>query len=393
MTQPNTDEEIGIVQEGSSSDIFDLSPGYLDPGLMPGELIGRWSSAAVDRWGSKTLAYGAQGGPQPLRAALTDRLLRTASTPHITDENIVTTAGTSAMIEELAMRFSREGRVVLTESLSYDLAIGIFRGWGVDVHGVAGPSEDLDVDGFRRASVQAIRTSGLAPAYYIIPTFHNPTGRTLSVDRRGELLSLADEMNSLIIEDQAYAGLSFEDVPPPPIWAMAEDPESVVSLYTASKFLAPGLRLGWIVAGQRLARDLEESPVRLSGGGPSHYASMLLYSGIASGELDTHINSLRSELKNRRDSLLRVLNGLLPKGFRASQPDGGYFTWVTTPQGVSEGILLEEARALGVNFALGSRFGEHAQGVRICFSRYSPGRLEEAGSRFAQACETVSMPR
>lgn len=393
MTQPNTDEEPGIVQGGSSRGILDLSPGYLQPGLMPSGLIRRWSSAAFDSWGSSTLAYGAQAGPQPLRAALAERLSRTASARGLTDENILTTAGTSAVLEELAMRFSREGRVVLTESLSYDLAIGIFKGWGVEVHGVAGPSDDLDADAFRRGSIKAIRTSGLPPAYYLIPTFHNPTGRTLSADRRRELLSLAAETNSLIVEDQAYDGLSFEDAPPPPIWALAEDPESVVSLYTASKALAPGLRLGWIVAGRRLARDLAESPVRLSGGGPSHYTAMLLCSGIASGELDVHIDCLRSELKSRRDSLLGALNSDLPKGFRASHPDGGYFTWVTTPPGTAEDMLLGEARSLGVNFAQGSRFGEHAQGVRLCFSRYNPEHLRAAASRFARACAIMPLSR
>jgi 2-aminoadipate transaminase len=300
------------------------------------------------------------------------------------------TGGTSAAIDHLAMRFAHEGRMVLTESLTYDLGRMIFTGWGVKTIAVPGPVGDLDVDEFRQAARQALRSSGLPPAMYLIPTFHNPTGRVLSAGRRAEICALAQEIGALIVEDHAYADLGYEAPSPRPLWSMAADPEQVITLYSLAKCLAPGLRIGWLTSGERLVAELAASPVRISGGGPNHFSAMAVMAGLVNDQLESHISTLRDQLRMRRDTLIPQLLRQLPEDFTVVRPAGGFFTWVGLPGGVSDEALLRTAEQRGVSFAAGRRFGVSGGGVRLCFACCEPDHLALGAARFADACRSAA---
>jgi DNA-binding transcriptional MocR family regulator len=377
----------GIIQGDLRSELINLGPGYLDPSLVPIELIAQWSADALRRWGPHALAYGANGGPWELRAKFAARA--PAAGVRRGPENVLVTGGTSAAVDQLAVRFAREGRILLTEALTYDLARMIFVGRGVRTVAVPGPLDDIDVDQFRKAAARAVRSSGVAPAIYVIPTFHNPTGRFLSAQRRREILAMARETGALVVEDLAYAELGYESPPPPSLWDSAADPEQVISLYSLAKCLAPGMRLGWIVGGERPVAELAQSPVRVSGGGPNHFASMVVMAGLVNDEFGSHVSSLRDELRSRRDTLVAALMTLLPESFAVSQPAGGFFVWVGLPAGVSDHDLLRAAECLGVSFAAGSRFGASSGGVRLCFAGYPPEQLAEGAARFADAARSA----
>src|ERR1035438_6256543 len=168
----------GVVQTEPRPGMVELGPGYLDPGLVPAACIQRWAAEAVTRWGARSLAYGASRGPAELRARLAARV-PSAGTARCGPGNVLITGGTSAALDMLAIRFAREGRVVLTEDPTYDLGRLIFTGRGVTTVPVPGPADDLDIGLLRRAARDAARAAGVPPAIYLIPTFHNPTGRVL----------------------------------------------------------------------------------------------------------------------------------------------------------------------------------------------------------------------
>jgi len=300
------------------------------------------------------------------------------------------TAGTSAAIDHLAMRFAREGRILLTESLTYDLGRRIFTGWGVRTVAVPGPVDDLDVDQFRKAAEQAARSARTSPVIYLIPTFHNPTSRVLSAERRLEIVAMAQETDSLIVEDHAYSDLGYESSPPPPpLWNYGTDTDQVISLYSLSKCLAPGLRIGWLLSSECLVSELAECPVRASGGGPNHFAAMVVMAGLAGNQMDSHINILRDQMRMRRDSLIMPLMRHLPESCTLSWPTGGFFAWVSLPNTVSDVTLLRDANRRGISFAAGNRFGVSPRGVRLCFARYKPEQLAFGAARFTDACRSA----
>jgi len=370
--------------------MVELGPGYLDRALLPGGLIRRWAAAAVDYWGAGALAYGADAGPLELRAYLAARV--SGGEPGVCGPaNVLTTGGTSQALDQLAVRLCRDGRVLLTEALTYDLGREIFAARGVQTIAVPGPVDDLDIGQFRYHAALAARRTGQAPAFYLIPTFHNPTGRVIPAERRREILELAHEAGAMIIEDLAYAELGYDPAPPPPpLWRLTPDPDLVISLYSCAKSVAPGLRIGWLVSGERLAAELAADPVRLSGGGPNHFTAMAVAAGCVTGELDGHVRMVREELRRRRDTLVTAL--VLPDGFTMRRPAGGYFAWIELPGNVEDQSLLAEAERRGTSFAPGRRFGGSARGARVCFAACGPEELSRGAARLSAACRSAAAP-
>jgi 2-aminoadipate transaminase len=391
-SHPNTthvQSAFGVIQGNPKEGIVDLGPGYLDPTLIPTGLIAQWSANAVDRWGPHTLMYGANAGPWELRTKFAARMAAVGRTGRCGPERVLITGGTSAALDQLAMRFARDGRIVLTEALTYDLGRMIFAGWGVRTIAVPGPFDDVDVAEFNKMAELAAQSSGIPPALYLIPTFHNPTGRVLSAARRLEILAMADDTGSLVIEDLAYAELAYESQPPPPMWSSAVNRDQVIALYSLAKCVAPGLRIGWLVGSERFVAELERSPVRSSGGGPNHFTAMTVMAGLAGHQLDAHVSLVRDQLRLRRDSLLRALIKQLPENFTISCPSGGFFVWVGLPAGVSDDTLLRNAEGRGVSFAAGTRFGSSPVGVRLCFAGCGPEQLALGVARFADASRSA----
>lgn len=381
----------GITQACPRPGITDLGPGYLDPALIPAGLIRRWAGMAIDQWGTAALSYGADEGPAVLRQFIADRM-SDGGAGHCGAQNVLVTAGTSAALDRLAADLALAGTVVLTESLSYDLGRLIFTTRGVRTVEVPGPADDVDVAELRRAARTVLDSTGRPPAFYLIPTFHNPTGRVLSAARRQEILALADELEALVIEDQAYADLSYDGLPPPPLWQLTQRPDLVISLYSLAKCLAPGLRLGWLVSADAVVARLAASGERRSGGGPNHFTAMALAAGCAAGEFGPHVAGLSDALRLRRDAFAGALGPELPAGFDLVRPAGGFFCWVSLPPGADDRELLARAERRGVSFAAGSRFGSSARGIRLCFAAAGVDDLRAAASEVAGAAREVCGP-
>lgn len=374
------------VQHQRRLDVIELDWGQPDPALLPVDLLRQMSAAALDRFGPEALAYGPNAGPGPLLDWLRARLERAEGRPAAADE-IMITAGASEAIDQLCALHTRPGDVALVESPTYHLAVRIMRDHGLDLVPIPTDADGLDVDALRLRLAE-LRRAGRPPRLlYTIPTFHNPTGRNLSAERRRALVDLAAEAGCLIVEDDAYRELAYDGAAPPSLWSLAA-PGTVARVGSFAKTLAPGLRLGWITSAAPIVDRLVNGGLRNSGGGLNHYTALTAAALCAAGHYDPNLAHLRAEYRARRDALLDALAEFMPAGTTWERPAGGFFVWVTLPAGLDAAELLPRAQAAGVVYHPGARFcldEAGRQALRLAFSYYDPAALVEGVRRLGRA--------
>ena len=318
---------------------------------------------AIERDGATVLSYGPVGGYQPLRDWIAER--------HGVDPaRVLVTNGSLQGIAFLADHFA--GRRVLVESPTYDRPLKLLAARGVDVTAVAMDDEGLDPDALGQAL-----GSGSQPAFlYTIPTFQNPSGRTLTTERRRRLVDLAREHDLLVLEDDPYGLVRFEGEAPPTLFEL-DGGEHVIYSSSFSKTIAPGLRVGYFVLPQALDVELEAIAV-------STYITPVLlgqatvFEFLRRGNLEPNLERVQGLLRVRRDAMLEALEQELPAA-TWSRPQGGYFVWVDLPR--------ELAVAPGVTFVPGTDFGGAPNTARLAFSYVSPDEIREGVRRLAAAVE------
>ncbi|MBP2479345.1 enduracididine biosynthesis enzyme MppQ [Crossiella equi] len=350
-----------VVQDVAPEGVLDLGPGYLQPELLPVDLLSRAYTDAFTEYGAAALSYGADPGALPLRTALARR----AGAPG--PEHVVLTAGSSSALYLLATLYGRPGQRVLVERQSYDLGVRLLADAGLRPRRLAG-----DADGPDPLALEEELARDKPAFLYLTPTFHNPTGRVMSAQRRLDLLAVARWHDLLVVEDDAYAELVLGTPPPPPMATLAAY-RRVVRVCSFSKVLGPGLRLGYLLTDPDTAAHVHGQGVFTSGGSPNHTTSLAVATLLARGALDGHLAGLRAALAARRDALLAELPGALA-------PDGGFFLWLPG----AEDSLLAHAAASGVRVAAGSRFG-NVPGVRLAYSFNPPELLARAARLLAPA--------
>jgi 2-aminoadipate transaminase len=376
----------GIAQFQAAPGVINLALGHPAPELLPVESIAEIVGSAVLRHGAGGLDYGDPQGPQPTIEALRRRLARVdARVPH--QDQLAITAGTSAAIDRVASLFTRPGDVVLVEAPTYHLALRILSDHPIDLVAVPGDADGLDADALARETRRVRAEGRTVRLVYSVPTFSNPTGASLSADRRRALAQVLRTEGLLLVEDDAYRELAYDGEAPPSVWS--EDPGRVLRLGTFSKSLAPGLRVGFVTAPPELIQRFTESGLADSGGGAAHFAAVVVGDVMASGLYATTVERLRSGYRARRDALAgAVADHLATFGARWTVPSGGYFLWLTLP-GLNTSTLLSAASAVGVEYVPGVRFYLDGQGgedsLRLAFSRYSADELREGVARLARA--------
>ena len=329
------------------------------PGCIPVEELADCARAAIERDGDTVLSYGPVGGYQPLREWIAER--------HGVDASrVLITNGSLQGIAFLADRFA--GARVLVERPTYDRPLKLLAARGVDVTAVPMDDDGLDLD-----ALDAVLADGAKPAFlYAIPTFQNPSGRTLSEERRQRLVELAREHELLVLEDDPYGLVRFEGTPPPTLFEL-DGGERVVYSSSFSKTIAPGLRVGYFVLPQALDQELEALAV-------STYITPVLlgqatvFEFLRRGNLDPNLERVRGLLRARRDAMLEALDRELPAA-TWSRPEGGYFVWLELPHEVHE--------VPGVTFVKGTDFGGAPNTARLAFSYVSPDEIREGVRRLS----------
>jgi DNA-binding transcriptional MocR family regulator len=350
--------------------VISFARGAPAPECLDAELLADCARSAIE--GDKSvLAYGAGGGYAPLREWLGQR--------HGVEPArvVVTTGGLQGFVfyaEELLAE--RPGRV-LVEAPTYDRPLKILARAGADVHALAMDGEGLDPDALER-ELAAGETSFL----YTIPTFQNPSGRTLSTERRERVVALAAEYGVPVLEDDPYGLVRYEGAPPPSLHEL-EGGELVTYASSFSKTVAPGLRVGWFVAPAGLAARIEARAVSTYIS-PPFLTQATVHELIDRGAFEPNLERVKGLLRTRRDAMLAALRRHFPDGTAWSEPEGGYFLWVDLPGDAEQ--LLARAEAQGVTFVKGSDFfpgGGGERSARLAFSYASPSEIEEGVSTLA----------
>ena len=376
-------------QLAMTSEIVDLAWGQPDPALLPAGLVAEAAARVLGADGDVALSYGANAGPRRLIDALAERWAgQEGRSP--ADGAVVVTAGASHALDLVAGACRERGDVVLVESPTYDLALGVLRDRGLQP--VAVPADDAGVIPEALPDVIAsLRRSGREPALaYLVATFGNPRGTSLPPARRRALVEVAAAQDLIVVEDDVYRELPGDGSAPPSLWSL-DEADQVVRIGSVSKCLGPGLRVGWLAAPGALAARIRDGGLLTSGGGIAHMAAMIVADLYASGALDAHLGRLRRELRARSEALVGALQATLPAEAAVDLPDGGYFAWLRLPPQMDGDALLAETVKRGVGLRPGRLF--HLEGgaatARLCFALYPPDALAAAGRRIGEAAAAL----
>ncbi len=328
------------------------------------------AKSALERDGSVALSYGSTLGYAPLREWLAER-------HGVEPGRVLVTNGSLQAFHFVLESLGREGRRVLVERPTYDRPRKILAAAGVELGEIAVDAEGLDVDAVEQA------LEGPPAAFlYTIPTFQNPTGSTLSEDRRRRLAELVRSRRLAVLEDDPYGLVRFEGNPLPSVFEL-EGGVDVMYSSSFSKTIAPGLRVGYTIVPEALASELEDL-VASTYITPALLAQATVYEFLRRGLFDPNLERVRCLLRARRDAMLEALDRELAGRARWNRPEGGYFLWLELPDGVDASELLSRANDGGVSFVAGADFGGPPASARLAFSFVSPEEIDEGVRRLAR---------
>lgn len=364
-------------------DFISLAGGLPAPESFPIAAVAAAAQTILRERGAQALQYGATEGYRPLRELIARRMGGGGLTVAV--ENVLITSGSQQALDLLGKVFLDPGDRVLVESPTYLAALQAWNGYEASYLEAPMDSAGLDPDTLEPHLRQA-------PKFiYCVPNFQNPTGVTLAPDRRHRLVQLATAHGVPIVEDDPYGALRFEGDHLPSLLALAGGPESgaagemggVIHLSTFSKTLAPGLRVGWVVAPAEVIARLALAKQ----GTDLHTGTLdqcIVHELLAGGQIEAGLGAIIARYRERRDTMLAALTEHFPATARWTHPEGGMFVWATLPPGADATELLPAAIEQGVAFVPGAAFYPNGGGentLRLNFSNASPERITEGIAR------------
>jgi 2-aminoadipate transaminase len=346
--------------------VISFARGVPAPECLAVEELADCARAALERDGRTILSYGPGGGYAPLRERL-------AELHGVDPSRIVITSGSLQGFVFLAQQLVRSGTRVLVEAPTYDRPLKILTRLGAEIVTVPMDEEGLIPDEL---------PDGDFAFLYTIPTFQNPSGRTLSVERRHRLAELARERQLLVLEDDPYGLVRYDGDAVPSVFELA-DGEQIAYCSSFSKTVAPGVRVGWFVLPEQLAAEIEALAVSTYIS-PPYLSQATVLEFLRRESFEPNLERVNGLLRERRDAMLEALERELPEDATWTRPEGGYFVWVELPSGPPAAELLAEAESAGVTFVKGSDFFPGGHGgereLRLAFSFVSPGEIAEGVS-------------
>jgi DNA-binding transcriptional MocR family regulator len=343
-------------------------------------------ASVIRESGAQALQYGSGQGDVTLREQILEVTGEVGVRAH--PDDIIVTTGSQMALDLVTRVFCDPGDVVLVESPSYVGALGVFRAYQCDVRHVDMDENGLDPVALQQA-IDDVRTQGKRIKFiYTIPSFHNPAGLSQDQKRREQILAVAQSNGILLLEDDPYGLLGFEGVAPQAIRAL--DDQGVVYLGSFSKTIASGLRVGWAVAphGVREKLVLAAEAATLC---PSNYAQLTVSQYLATQPWRQQIKVFQEIYRERRDALLESMQAMMPEGTRWTIPAGGFYSWVTLPDGLDATSMLPRAVAALVAYVPGTGFfidGQGRQNLRLSYCYPEPDRIREGVRRLAGVIET-----
>jgi 2-aminoadipate transaminase len=377
-----------LLKVTQNPEVISFAGGLPAPELFPVEAIRLAAERALSRHGTRALQYSTTEGVPELREWVVTRLNAAHGTSFVADD-VVITGGSQQALDLYAKIFIDPGDTIVVDNPTYLGALQAFDAYEpryltieTDEHGMVPESLEHALDQERPTQPKFL---------YLVPNFQNPTGITLAVERRREILAIAERFNLPVYEDDPYGEVNFERTPLPPLVSL--DPGGNVTYAgTASKIVAPGLRVAWMVIPDP---EIREKIVFAKQGTDLHtgsYAQYVLLEYVTGGDqLERHIETICATYGKRRDAMLAALRDFMPDHVRWNSPDGGMFLWAALDSGIDTGKLLAEASRDNVVFVPGRAFYAHkdrSDGMRLNFSNASEARIRLGIERLAHAVKT-----
>jgi 2-aminoadipate transaminase len=349
-------------------EIISFAGGLPSPATFPVEHMKAAFDKVLSENGKVALQYGPTDGYPLLREWIANSL----STPtcKILPEQVLMTSGSQQALDLLGKVLIDEGSRVLVETPSYLGALQAFSVYRPEFKSVA-----TDDDGLVPSSIDAVAEG--ARMLYALPNFQNPTGRSLSIARRVELVETCARLGIPLIEDDPYGALSYKGEPFPKMLNM--NPDGVIYMGSFSKVLTPGIRLGYVVAPLPLVRRLELAK-QAADLHTAQLTQMVVYEVVKDGFLDKHIPEIRTLYSNQCQAMLDALTEFFPASVSWTKPEGGMFIWVTLPKHIDAMKLLDQAIAAKVAFVPGAPFYANeaeTNTLRLSFVTVPPERIRE----------------
>ncbi len=369
-------------------DIISFAGGMPAPELFPVREIEEASSYLLRHEPKKALQYSTTEGHRPLREFLAETMAK-YGIQH-TPDNILITTGSQQALDLLGKVFIDAGTHILTGRPTYLGAIQAWRAYEAEFITVP-----LDDQGMQVDLIEDTITKEKPPRFmYVLPNFHNPAGTTFAESRRRQIVQIARRHDLIIVEDDPYGALRYEGEDIIPIAALA--PERTIYLGTFSKTLAPGLRVGWIVAPAEIIARL----VQAKQGADLHtstFDQMIANDVAQRGILKVHIKKLRQEYGKRRDTMLDALTELWPTGCCWTRPEGGLFLWARVPETLNTSTLLEKALEKKVAYVPGVNFFPYEDGgfdaMRLNFSNAGLDQIVEGIQRIGETLKELLLSK
>lgn len=384
-------ERAAGIKQSAVRDVFELS---LDPSLvslaggnpflqlLPLEKIGEISQRVITEQGPEALQYGSGLGTAQLRAQILDVMAAEGIT-NVKVEDVVVTNGSQSAQDMACKVFCDPGDTVLCEDPTYVGALNTFEAYQVKARPVGTDDNGLIPQALRER-ITELRASGERIKFlYTIPNFNNPSGITLAAERREEIVAICREEGILILEDNPYGMLRYEGEAAPTLRSL--DPENVIYMGSFSKIFAPGLRIGWAAVPTHLFRRfyLAGEAVALC---PPTLNQMIISAYLEEHDWKGQITKYNDLYRSRRDAMLDALEKYLPAEVSYTRPEGGFFIWLTLPQGIDTYALLQLGVKAGVIFIPGAAFSPSGQAdnkLRLAFCAVDEATIAEGVQRLS----------
>lgn len=369
-----------ILKVAASPNVISFAGGLPAPELFPTSELQQATDQVYQISAESALQYSNSNGFRRLRKILAQRMARRGVSCNA--DNIAITTGSQQSIDLISKMFINRGDTILVEKPTYMSALDVFNTYGANIVGV-----EMDGDGLRLDALeQALKENPEAKFLYTVPTFQNPTGRTLPVDRRQRMVELARQYDIVIIEDDPYGQLRFAGNPVPAVKSFDSDGR-VFYLSTFSKTLTPGLRTGWVVADPAFIKHF--TVIKQSADlHTDNVAQQVIAEFLTDFNIDEHIAKIRQVYRQREQLMIEQIQKYFPTGVKYTNPDGGLFIWVEIPGNIDTQDLFNQCIKNNVAFVPGEPFypGKPESGTfRLNFSNMSEEKIKDGIQRLGKA--------
>ena len=367
---------------------YDLNAGVPDRDTLPVDAIADAFERALRDDPGGALTYGGAQGYEPLRAWIADRESE-ASGLALGPSNVTLCSGSAHAIDNIAATFLGPGDVAVISAPAYPGAIRSFRARGARIAAVSQDEHGMRADALDDVLGRIAAEGATAKLIYLVATYDNPSGATVPLERRAALVEIAARHGVLIVEDDAYAGLDFDGPPPDSLFSVARG-RGVLHVGTASKTVATGLRVGWVVGATEAIRHVVFT--RLDNGSSALVLRALLayYEG---GTHEAHLVRIQDLYRERRDAATEAVRGAFGELATFVTPSGGFYLWIRLADGIDASALQAAAAERDVAVTTGTLYapeGADERHIRLAYPTVPPDTLREAIARLGEAGAEVA---